>query len=269
MCPDSTNYSVPALKRGMAILNLLSPGRPVISVAEISDELAIPRATAFRLVATLVQEKFLVREHDLPRVRLGPMALRLGLTYLHSQDFIEKARPHLQWLHDKFSAGTHLAIKDDRFAVYILRTPSAQRGGDWNRIGHRLPIHVSACGRCLLFDHMRNEIEALYGGIPFEIFSNQTPRDIDELMSTLFAERKQGYVAYRSGVTPGVSGCAAPVRDHTGKIIAAISVADMQTIPSLADLDGEVKDVVVSACRRLSEELGYTTPPPGMLLNQT
>ena len=259
VCPDSTSYSVPALKRGTAILNLFSPGRPVISVVEISDELAIPRATAFRLVATLVQERFLVREHDTPRVRLGPMALRLGLTYLHSQDFIDKARPHLQWLHDKFTAGTHLAIKDDRFAVYILRTPSA-RGGDWNRIGHRLPIHVSACGRSLLFDHTREQIEALYREIPFEIFSSQTPRNVDELMAALHAERKKGYVSYRSGVTPGVSGCAAPIRDNTGQIIASISVADTQSIPSLADLDGEVKDVVISTCRRLSEELGYSGP---------
>lgn len=258
---DSIGYSVPALRRGAAILNLFSPGRPVISVAEIADELAIPRATAFRLVATMVQESFLVRERNVPRVRLGPMALRLGLTYLHSQDFIEKARPHLHWLHDRFSAGTHLAIKDGRFAVYVLRTPSAKQTGDWSRIGHRLPIHASACGRCLLFDHTRNRIEALYGETPFEIFSNQTPRNIDELMSTLEIERKKGYVSYHSGVAREVSACAAPVRDHSGDIIAAISVADIQTIPSLADLDGEVKDVVVSMCRRFSEELGYAYPP--------
>ncbi len=205
----------------------------------------------------MTTEGFLQREKDHQGLLLGPQAVNLGFTSLHSQDLLRTARPHLSALRDQLGTSTHLAILDGRFVVYAFRIRSERQTGGWSRTGHRLPAHASACGRALLFDHSAKQLAALLDGVQFELFSDQTPANLDELIERLERERERGFVAYRSAVTPGVAACAAPVRDFSGEIIAAISVADMQTAPSLADLEGAVSRRIISVAQVISKELGY------------
>lgn len=256
---ETRDYAVPGLVRGLQILRLLNTERRTISVAEIARELGIPRSTVFRLVATLTAQQYLVRDEVSPRFRLGPEVLKLGFNYLNSQGVIEVARPYLESLRDQLQASTHLAILDGRFALYILCTPSNRQFGSWNRLGLRLPAHASSCGRSLLFGHSDQELGALFAEAELEIFSPQTPRTLDELKARLAVERERGCVSYVSAVTPGIASCAAPVYDGSGRIVAAVSVSDMQTVSSLADLDGVVTDSVMATARRMSEAFGFGT----------
>ena len=140
-------YIVPALARGIAILQGFGRDRPVMTMAEIARAHALPRATAFRLINTLEDAGFLVREPNGQGYRLGAAVLSLGFSYLAGQDLPDVARPVLERLRDRTGASAHLAIRDGGHIVYLLRAPGQSALTSNIGVGTRLPAYASTMGR--------------------------------------------------------------------------------------------------------------------------
>lgn len=250
---EGPDYTVPGLRRGLAILSLLGGGRPSITVAEIARELDIPRATCFRLVWTLAEDGYLVRGNG-SEFRLGPKVLTVGFGYLHSQDIIELARPILEDLRDRIGASTHMGVLDGTEVLYIVRAPSHQRLSSNRYVGSRLAAHCSSLGRALLLDHDAEEIADLFAGHPMEALNATTPTDPASLARAIARDREKGYVAGR--FVDGVLSVAAPVRDSSNRITAAINVSDYESLECMKDFDGKLKDAVIATAKTISGLLG-------------
>lgn len=261
-------YNVSALWRGLAILQMFRQDRPRIKVSDCERELGIPRATAYRLVHTLQAGGFLVADSDSGGVRLGPRVLKLGFEFLHQQDIIETARPYIVRLRDRTGMTSHMGILDGREAVYIYRAASRQRAVSNITVGTRLPAHAVSIGRALLMGLRQEDLESLFADVTFEIFSDQTPRNLPELIDRLAHERQQGYVLYRAAYARGICSCAAPVRNHVGHIIAGINISDYEDSPGMDALETHIKDEVLATAEEISTQLGYvpdrrpTAPTP-------
>jgi DNA-binding IclR family transcriptional regulator len=261
---ETDRYIVPALRRGLDILEMFSRGHQVVTVPQITRELGISRATAFRLVHTLEVAGYLERLPSAFAYRLGRQSLAISFEYLNSLDVVDVARPLLEQLRDTLGATAHLAVRHGTAMLYLLRAPSRHRlvSSLVVPVGTRYPVHAVSCGRALLFDVSDAELDELFRGFDFAAFAAPAPPSLTALKALLAKERRKGYVSCLSAFVQAKRSVAAPVRDHSGRSIAAINVSDSVSV--IKDPDGPVKDEVLATAAAISVRLGYRPSPIGM-----
>jgi DNA-binding IclR family transcriptional regulator len=254
---DDGRYIVPALRRGLDILEMFSGAREVVTVPEITRALGISRATAFRLVHTLAVAGYLERLPSAHAFRLGRQSLSLSFEYLHSLGMVDVARPLLEELRDKTGATTHLAIRHGTTMLYLLRAPSRHElvGSSVAPVGTRYPVHAVACGRALLFDLSDAELDELFCNFDFGSCPSPAPQSLAALKAQLAKERRKGYVSCMSAFVRSKRSVGAPIRDCSGLAIASINVSDAASI--VKDPDGVAKDEVLATAAIISARLGY------------
>ena len=253
--PSGAGSAVPALTRGLDILRLFKRTRPVIGAPEIARELGIPRSTAHRLVQVLEAMGFLQRTNGDRDYTLGPAVLTIGFEYLGSLDVVELAEPLLSRLRDETGYSAHLVTRNGTEIVYLSRYPGRSTISSSIAVGATLPAHATVIGRALLADLSGDALRALYAGHPMPRFTDQTPTTIAKLEALLADDRRRGYVAGTSFFEPGLTTVAAPVRDRTGAVIAAISITALGIAIPAEVVNGELKDKVCAAADAISAML--------------
>jgi len=248
--------SVPGLERGLNILRLFKRTRPSISPPEIARELGIPRSTVHRLVQTLEEMGYLRRAERGGAFALGPAVLTLGFEYLGSLDIVQLSSPVLERLRDATNCSTHLAIRNGIDVVYLARHASRAAITSNVSVGSALPAHATVIGRVILADLSDAELAALYAGKRFDAFTDQTPTTLAALKQVLAEDRQRGYAVSTSFYERGVTAVAAPVRDHSGRVVAAINAVTVDVAPEEQYLRGSLKDRVLAAAAEISEMLG-------------
>ena len=113
----SERYLVPALTRGLNILQDLSGDRRKQTLSEVAATLGVTRSSAYRLLFTLSHLGFVAFDSETKTYSLGPQVLRLGYGYLASRDLVEVAMPHLVRLRDRDVDAGHVQDRDDPFAA--------------------------------------------------------------------------------------------------------------------------------------------------------
>jgi DNA-binding IclR family transcriptional regulator len=248
-------YNVPGLERGLRILQLFDRSRKVLGAAEMARALQIPRSTAFRIAQTLEHLGFLVRENDAYRV--GPAVLRIGFEYIASLEFTELARPLVERLRDESGFSAQLVIRDGQEVVVVLKAMAQTTFSSNVNVGTRMPAHATILGRVLLADADDRSLTALYPGATLPKVSSKSPKSLGELKRLLREDRARGYAVSESFFEQGISAVAAPVRDGTGAIIAAISITAQRPNLEPAELRERLVKQVLRAARDLSHQLNY------------
>lgn len=246
---------VPGLARGLDILRLFKRARPVIGAPEMARELGIPRSTVHRLVQVLEAMGFLQRTNGNRDYTLGPAVLTIGFEYLGSLDMVGLAEPVLARLRDDTGYSTHLVARNGREIVYLSRYPGRSTISSSISVGATLPAHATVIGRALLADLSAQELRALYAGQTMTRYTDQTPTTLLKLEELLTADRRRGYVAETSFFEPGLTTVAAPVRDRTGRVTAAISITALGITIEPAVIHGELKTRVCDAANSISATL--------------
>jgi DNA-binding IclR family transcriptional regulator len=248
-------YNVPGLERGLRILQLFDRSRRVLTGAEISRALKIPRTTAFRLAQTLERLGFLEREGD--GYRIGPAVMRLGFEYIASLEITELARPVLERLRDEAGFSTQLVVRDGRDVVVVLRAGSQSMFASNVNVGTRFPAHATILGRALLCEHPDEELAQLFPERTLQSYSQNTPRTLAELKGLLREDRARGYATSEGFFERGISAIAAPVRDQSGRIVAAISLTVQRPTLEPKELRERLIRQVQHAAGELSHKLNY------------
>lgn len=248
-------YIVPALVQGLAVLNLFSPDRPVLTAPEIAAVLHLPRTTVFRLLHTLQVMGFLTRDADERSFRPGPALLNRGFAYLASLDLVERAQPILQRLRDETGLSAHMAVRDGQEIVYVARFAARTTVASSVQIGTRFPVHATVMGRMIICEMSDAELAELFPQEPLPTFTEQTPATRAALRAILDEDRARGYAVSQSFFERGVSSVAAPVRDGAGNIVAAINVTSVDAYVRLEDMTGTMKDCVLRASAEMTGQL--------------
>lgn len=250
-----SRYNVPGLERGLRLLQLFDRSRKVLSAADMARMLDIPRSTAFRLAQTLEHLGFLERDNDAYRV--GPAVLRLGFEYIASLEFTELARPMIERLRDETGFSAQLVIRDGRDVVIVLKAAAQSAFASNVNVGTRLPAHATILGRVLLTGAEDQVLAALYPGTGLPKISSKSPRTLAELKRLIKEDRARGYAVSESFFEQGVSAIAAPVRDESGRVVAAISVTAQRPSLEPGELRERLIKQVVRAAADLSFQLNY------------
>jgi DNA-binding IclR family transcriptional regulator len=244
-------YLVPGLERGLKLLELFDRQRTTLGATEAARRLSVPRSSAFRLIQTLEHMGFLERVGT--DYRLGAAVLRLGFEYVASLPLTDLARPVVEKLRDDTGCSAQLAIRDEREIVFVARVNGPSSFSSSVAVGTRMPAHATAMGRMFLAYLPEDKVRALYqNGQPERYWSN-TPGSVATLLKMLREDRHRGYVVSESVFERGISAIAAPVREGSGGVVAAVSVTVHQ--PTVEPR--ELRERLIRQVREAADELSY------------
>ncbi|MBV8500122.1 MAG: IclR family transcriptional regulator [Paucibacter sp.] len=255
---NSDRYNVPALERGLRILGEFSRHAQVVTPPDLARRFELPRSTVFRLLTTLESMGFVERTDSGNEFRLGLAVLRLGFEYLASLPLNELGQPVLRRLSEEIAYPCNLVVRDGRSIVYIARVSPPSPASPFVsavNVGTRLPAHATVLGRMLLADLSSAQLTALYPESELESYSTDTPRTVKDLGTLLQNDLQRGYVVGEGFYEPNISSIAAPVRDHSGHIVAALGVTINSGRFKDAQLDESRIQAMVESVRRAAAEL--------------
>ncbi|MGE0735186.1 MAG: IclR family transcriptional regulator [Alphaproteobacteria bacterium] len=257
-------YRVPALARGLALLEAFGADRKSLSLVELSRAIGLSRSSAYRLVFTLSELGFLVREPESKNYRLGARVLNLGFTYLASQELIELARPHLEALRDTTNCSAHLGVLDGTDIVYVARVPDHKALTSRVHVGTRLPAHATSMGRAMLSRYSEADVRARFKGKPLKSFTSQTATTLDALVARLAEDRTHDVIISRGAFESGIASVAAPLLDAEGRAVAAINISTPASTLRGRELETSFTDAVRAAAQAISQWLGHKTKRAGL-----
>ena len=253
--PRPGRYTVDAAAKALELLNAFSFQERRLSLAELATRTGIPRATAFRLLSTLEEGGFLVKESG--DYRLGIKCFVLGNVAAADLDLRQVAYPHLSALRDLTGETTHIAILDHWQVVYLERLPSPKPVGFMrSRPGAILPAYCTGLGKVLLAHRDEAEVAAWAAAQTFKAWTPHTVTARKRLVDELRATRARGYAVDEQEHELGVRCIAAPVRNHQGEVVAAISVAGPTERMPRVLVGSNTAKAVVAAAQEISIQLG-------------
>jgi DNA-binding IclR family transcriptional regulator len=247
---SADKYTVPGLERGLRLLCEFSRQEKNLSAPELAKRLDVPRSTVFRLLTTLERMGFVERNPGGRDYRLGMAVLRLGFEYLASLELTEIGRPLLERLRDEIHYSTNLVVRDGRSIIYVAKSTMAATFTSTVNVGTRLPVHGTVLGRVLLMDMSLPQLRELYPEEHLKSYTDNTPQTVLDLFNLVQGDRERGYVLEEGFFERGISTVAAPVRDHSGRVVAALGA----TIPE-PHIAADKLDGVVARVRAAADEL--------------
>lgn len=247
-------YLVPGLERGLAVLNAFRPDRQVLGLSEIARILGLSRSAVFRTVYTLNHLGYLTADSRAQTYRLGPAVLRLGQGYMADRELVQIALPELERLRDETDWSAHLGIRDGRSVLYLLRVPSRMGMGSIVHVGSRLPAAATTMGRALLTDLDEASLIAIYRDEALDRAPGTTPRNMADLLAQWRRDRENDAIVQIGSFERGIASVAAPIRDMSGGVVAAINATRAYTTDE--DIDPVIIASVRDCARRISVMLG-------------
>ncbi|MCK0150137.1 IclR family transcriptional regulator [Marivita sp. S6314] len=236
-------YIVPGLVRGLAALRSFTPERPEQGLPEIAKSLGITRSAAFRTIHTLVSEGYLLEVPGKSKYRLGPQVLGLSYGFLASRELLEVANKPLEALRDSIDWSTHLGVLDARHVLYLIRFPATDGLSSLVHVGSRLPAAQTAMGRLLLAHRTEREIR--------KALELRPKSELDAALANRAHDLQRETVVHQGQFESGLCSVAAPVRDMSGSVVAAVSATKYTQ-----DLDEDVTRQTIAAAQAISRGLG-------------
>jgi IclR family KDG regulon transcriptional repressor len=247
---------VPALARGLRILELLATRREGMKVPEIAVALDLPRSATYELVHTLRVHRA-VDITPTGEVVLGSKLFMFGSAYAESVDLAQMAASAAEAARARAEETVQVAILDGAHVLYIAKAESSNTLRLVSAVGRKLPAQCTGLGKVLLAELPADEFERVVAEIDWVELTPNTIRDRATLERELEQIRANGYAFDNCESNVDVSCVAAPVRDRTNGTIAAISVSTLVTRMT-DERRAELLEIIVDAAAELSASLGYT-----------
>jgi DNA-binding IclR family transcriptional regulator len=248
-------YTVDAAAKALDLLSAFSFREPRLSLAELAARTGIPRPTAFRLLTTLEEAGFVAKASG--GYQLGIKCFVLGNVVASSLDIRQKAQAHLERLRDETGETVHLAVLDAWQVLYLERLQSPHPIGFMrSRVGGIVPAYCTGLGKTLLAFKPEAAVDAWLRAQVLQAMTPQTITSARGLLKDLRGIRERGYGIDEQEHETGVRCMAAPIFNHAGDVVAAISVAGPADRMPRPLAGSAMAATLVAAARAVSEELG-------------
>jgi IclR family KDG regulon transcriptional repressor len=252
-------YRVQVLDRALRILDALA-AEGQLAPSEISTRLALHKSTVHRLLAVLEQNEYVDRSQVSGRYSLGLKLIELGTRASSRLDICELAGPILDRLMEQTGETAHIGILSQGAAISVADSESYKTLRTPSTVGRRTPPHCSSQGKVLLAELNAAQLRAFVGSNGLKSFTRLTIRTISGLELELSKVRRDGYAIDDQEFEEGLKCIGAPIRDHAGSVVAALSIAGPAMRLRLARMPTLIESVVAAAVR-LSTVLGYRPEP--------
>ena len=224
-------------------------------VREVAEKLKMAKSSTHDLMSSLAKLGFLNKTED-SRYRLGWRLVTLSEVLLATTELRQEAHPVMEELAVQYQETIHLAVLDDTQAVYVNKLEGRQAVRvELTSLGARLYAHCSALGKVLLAYSSEEEVKRIIQTAGLPRFTPNTITDEEELGQNLAKIRRQGFAYDMEEILPDLCCVAAPIYNHLGHVIAAISMS----IPAyrFRRSQTEFREGVMRAAKKISKQLGY------------
>jgi IclR family transcriptional regulator, KDG regulon repressor len=248
------------LRKSGRVLDLFDAQHPERGVSEVAQTLGLPKSTTHALLSTLT-EVGLLRRTPNARYRLGWKLLGLSYALVASAELLTEARPITQDLVHRYGESVHLAVLDGDMVTYVDKvqgTQAIQIAVTW--VGSRLPAHCSGVGKVLLAARPWTEVAEILERQGMRALTPNTIRTPERLRAELERTAAQGYAYDLEEAVVDLCCVAAPIRDHTSSVVAALSLS----VPAYRfhRQREAYRDAVVAAARQISRSMGHAPDGP-------
>jgi IclR family pca regulon transcriptional regulator len=219
---DTSPDFIEALARGLDVIRAFQPGQPVMTLASVAAAAGLARPTARRMLLTL-QELGYVRAAD-GGFELTPRVLDLGMSYVLSRGLWEVARPHMEALVAQTHESSSIAQLDGSDIVYVARVAVPKIIALAVTIGTRFPAIQTSLGKVMLAGLPPAEAEQVLAEPSRSGIAARWQPDDAERAAELRDVRARGWSLTDEQLALGIRSVAAPLRDGSGRVIAAMNV---------------------------------------------
>lgn len=230
-----------------------------LDLQEISRMLDLPNSTTHRLLQTLLEYGYVRQDASTRKYSAGLKIFELSQLMIGNIQFLDVAREPLQNLASTTHETVHLAVLDHHEVIYLRKYESAPPLALYSRVGRRAPAYCTGVGKVLLAHLPPSELRAFLGSVRLKQFTRKTITDRAALEVELAQIRQQGYAIDNMEHEDGIYCIACPIREHTGEVMAAISVTAPSLRLKLDDLMSFLP-LVQKEVATISQELGYVGP---------
>lgn len=244
MAEDTRTMGI--LRRAADVVQLVA-ARGALSIAEVAEEVDMPRASVYRLTEALAQTRLVEVGAD-GRVRPSLRCLRLSDDARAGLVEWSAAREVLDSLSDRTGQTTYLSVPDGGRALCI----------DWSRgrgisvlalkPGRFLPLHAGAAGRVTLA-YRPDPLEEYLRDAPFPAFTPRTLTTADELRADVAATRERGFSLSDEDVTSGIVALGVPLLAPDGTFRGALSLAGLSV--EVRNAQAELHAALVASAQEL------------------
>jgi DNA-binding IclR family transcriptional regulator len=216
-----------AVDRALTLLEALAadPNIHAHTLTALARNLGVSKSTAHRLLSALMTHDFVAQDSITKRYRLSWGLYRLAHRVPDRSSIHAAARPLMEKAGLELQETINLGYRDG-LQVIIVESWSSRQGLTIETTkGVREPLHGTSLGKSLLIDFDRDDLLKLFGDRPLPRFSPKTLTTVDELVTDIALSRSRGYTLDDEEYFAGIRCVGAPVRDHTGSVVAAVSIS--------------------------------------------
>jgi len=244
-----------AVQRAVALLERFSDERPSWNVTDLAEAVNLNRTTTYRLLTALASADLVTRDGDSDSYRLGPNLIVLGGRAQRANRLRPLAQPELAQLVEATGETATLEILVEREMLIIEEVTSDRLLSGSQSIGTRWPVYATSTGLALLASLPEEQVNELLAG-SLAAITAKTETDTGRIRQKLAQARQQGYAALAEALELGYVAIAAPILNHEGHPIAALSVGGPLVRLTAARIE-ELGRLLREAAERVSYQLGF------------
>lgn len=244
-----------SVHRALQLLKTFSDDHPEWGLKELALECDLNKTTAYRLLMALEREGMLMRDQGTKCFRLGPEAIALGARAMRANGLWRAAGPALEFLAEKSGETATLEILVGAETLVLGEETGSNVLRPTQFTGNRWPAHITPGGRVLLAEYSQSDLKRILTE-PLQRYTKYTVTNLDELANLLDSIHQQGYAVIVDEAELGYIEIAAPVKNHDGKVVAALGMGGSSRRLPVEELEHFII-LVKEAADRVSVNLGF------------
>lgn len=253
-----TNYRIAVVEDAINVLEAFLPAERPLSLAELTELTGLVKNKVFRILATLQAHNFVTR-NELGNYSLGLRLLEFGESVRRRDAIAQAAAPVMDWLVEETRETIFLGVIDGLEVLVLASRESPQSVRLFGAVGRRAPIHTGGIPKVLLAFLPRAERSAILDQISLDPITPFTFTDRAKLEAFLDKIYDRGYVVTADDLDVGAVSIAAPIRDYSGRVVAAMSIAGpLSRMPE--SKARTYTELILKSTARVSQALGYHLP---------
>lgn len=246
-----------SVTRALAILSCFSEQQPELRMTDFARMLTLTPSNVSRLLATMESLGYVERDESTGLFRPGLQLVTLAGITLNQLDIRKQALGELQDLETRLGLGANLAILRDASIFYLAHVDGPRAPRMYTLLGRKNPLHATGMGKVLLAHQAADQLDQLLDAKPLLQYTHRTIADRATLKAELEKVRLRGYATEQEELALGRCCVAAPIRDRSGTVAAAISVSGPLSEVNLEEREAHLARIVIEAADRISIRMGY------------
>ncbi|WP_270889203.1 IclR family transcriptional regulator [Pedococcus sp. 5OH_020] len=243
-------------QRTLDVLRLLAASKEGLTLAAVARAVQAPKGSLYPILATMQSSGFVDREQRSGQYFLSPKVLELSKTYLAQMDTVDAFNAVSPSFVDRIDETMQMAVRSGTDIIYVARRDSTQPVRLVSTVGQRLPAHATALGKCLLSECSEEELVALYPASELQRFTDRTIGFREALIAAVAEVRDAGAAEDWEEITAGLCCAAAPIRDASGRVVAAVSFSMPVARADTANWHN-LRAAIREAAAEISQRIGF------------